>query len=204
MTFPPDEPLMNRGIAVERLLYVLDGQVLLHATSPDGRETAYNLCRRGDIIGLTCLASSNVAHCDVTTITSCEALMVERMLFHRLVFENAAATQEAYDRVVEMVWHATSLAEGLASQSLKARLARWILARLEDGGVAPEPGAVLPIDANQRLIAAFAGVSRETVNRQLKTWAEDGIVSVSGRTLRVLRPEQLRIAAQYVKDVHRI
>lgn len=191
---------MSRGLQIERVHYLVQGQVLMHSSSPDGRETAFNIVRRGELVGLTGIASNNFASYDATTISPCEFLTVERNLFQRLVLENPAAMQEAIDRLVAFIRHATGLAESLASQSLKARLARWILTRLEDDGVALEPGAVLPIDFSQRLIAALAGVSRETVNRQLKYWAEDGIISFSGRTLRILRPKQLLFIAGYNND----
>jgi CRP-like cAMP-binding protein len=196
-----DEVVIRRDSSIVRLFFVVSGQVVLHSTSPSGREIAFTIVRPGEVFGVTGLGSDLGAIFDATALVDCELLSVDREIVQREVLGNRAATLEVFDMMLGILRQRTRLVESLAMRSLKARLALWILARFKDSGIEPVAGASVPLDISQRLIAALAGVSRETVNRQLKEWSKHGFIQLVGRSLRILQPDQLVRIAGYTEDV---
>ncbi|CAL8970988.1 cAMP-activated global transcriptional regulator CRP [Rhodoplanes serenus] len=194
---PADQVVIRRGSAISRLYYIISGRVILYTTSPGGREIAFDIIRPGEVFALTGLSSRNSAIFEAKTITDCEVVTLERETARRVVLADPVVALEAFEALIEVLRTRTNLAESLATRDLGARLAHWILSQFRRSGRQLVPGASVSVEVSQRLIAGFSGVSRETVNRKLKEWSSGGIISLTGRTLTLLAPDELvRIAGE--------
>ena len=75
----------------------------------------------------------------------------------------------------------TSRVEDTAFLELRTRLAKKLLAFAENFGEVMDGGAIrIGIALNQSELGAMVNVGRETVNRQLRNWAKDGLITVDG------------------------
>ncbi|MFL9828167.1 Crp/Fnr family transcriptional regulator [Rhodoplanes sp. SY1] len=194
-TVSADQVVIRRGADIVRLYYIVSGQVMLYTTSAGGREIAFDIVRPGEVFALTGLSSRRAALFEAITITECEFLTLDREVARRMVLVDPAIALEAFDILIDALRRRTSLAESLATRDLEARLAHWILLQFRLAGREPVAGASISVEFSQRLIAAFAGVSRETVNRKLKDWSSRHIVHLAGRTLTLIDAAELfRIA----------
>ncbi len=87
----------------------------------------------------------------------------------------------------------TSLAlEGLALFDLPARLARLLLKLAEDYGRACTHGTRIDMKLSQRDLSTLVASSRESVNKQLRIWREDGVVTIDDGYLVLRRPTELQ------------
>jgi CRP/FNR family transcriptional regulator, cyclic AMP receptor protein len=79
--------------------------------------------------------------------------------------------------------------------SLGPRLARVIVRLLPPNGQGR-----LRLDLSQGDLGAFAGISRENVNRQLGEWEFSGLLQRTGRKIDVLNPGFFRELADFGED----
>jgi CRP/FNR family transcriptional regulator, cyclic AMP receptor protein len=76
--------------------------------------------------------------------------------------------------------------------NLPTRLAKTLL-RL----TAERPGSAPKVAITQREISQIIGRSRESTNKQLRSWAKHGLIRLQRRAVVILRPDKLaEVAAQ--------
>jgi CRP-like cAMP-binding protein len=73
------------------------------------------------------------------------------------------------------------------------RLAKKLLVLMESHGkAAPQGAVVLTLQLTQSELASMIGATRESVNKQLGAFRDQGIVAVDRQRITILRPERLR------------
>lgn len=182
--------LLSRGHKATALFQVKSGRVLIHTTSANGREIGIEIIGAGGIFGVTAFVPTANAMVDAVALTECELLLVDRESAQRLLAEPDVAVN-ALEAILTLLSNCILKIEESSAYNLKARLARWLLEQFRVQGIKPIAGAVIEIETSQRLIATMAGVSRETVNRQLKKWQHAGVLELNAGKLRIFRPEDL-------------
>lgn len=203
MSFQPDEGIISRGSRMGRTFWVQSGQVLLHSSSVGGREIAFEIVKPGEIFGFLAAVEGIKAIVDATALTQCELLVVSRETFAQAIRSSPEVAYETLTFVARRLVRRTLQAEDLALYSLRGRLARWVIALAQEQGSGFEKNSVVRLDYNQKLIAAMAGVTRETLNRQFKNWISAQIVAFEGKDLRVLKPDALQALAGHPKGWRR-
>jgi CRP-like cAMP-binding protein len=87
----------------------------------------------------------------------------------------------------------TSLAlEELALFELPERLARLLLKLAEDYGRPCPEGVRIELKLSQRDLANQVASSRETVNKQLRIWRDEGVVSIENGYIIIRRMDELK------------
>jgi CRP-like cAMP-binding protein len=87
----------------------------------------------------------------------------------------------------------TSMAlEEIALFDLPERLARVLLKLAEDYGRPGPAGTRIDLKLSQRDLSNLVAASRESVNKQLRAWREDGIVELDGGFIVLRRPAGLQ------------
>lgn len=188
---PADEAIFSRGSEVPQIYQLSSGSVFLHSSSFAGREIGFEIVKPGEVLEVVSALQTGRANVDATALTDCELLALDRDLFVTAVEGDANVTREVLGFVAGQLARRTRQAEELALYTVRGRLARYVmaLAQQQQG----EPISLKPIRLvfRQKIMAAMAGISRETLNRQFRIWAEAGIVAIEGRELRVLKPDAL-------------
>jgi CRP/FNR family transcriptional regulator len=85
----------------------------------------------------------------------------------------------------------TGRVESLGGQTVRQRLAEFLLTRCRGGG---ECAIALPM--NKGDLAKSLGTVGETLSRTLRQMSDDGLIEVAGRTIRVLDGPGLRAAIE--------
>lgn len=62
-------------------------------------------------------------------------------------------------------------------------------------GVVDNNGTAIPFPLSQQTLAAYAGSTRQTVNRLLTKWSSEGVLATDGGYLHVREPQRLRTLA---------
>lgn len=175
------------GDAPEGLFVVAAGHVALSVHRKQDREKVIEVCAPEDSFGEECIAGGA---CAVSARAASAALLVH--LPQQAVLE-AMARYPVLARCIlrgvsRKILQATHEIGDSATRSGVQRLAGYLLRCLErhDGGPASVTLAV-----PKRVIASLLGVSSATFSRLLAALAERGLIEVSGRRIRVPRPEAL-------------
>jgi CRP/FNR family transcriptional regulator, cyclic AMP receptor protein len=195
LSVPAEAMILSRGTQASRAYMVLTGRVLLHSSSPGGREIGLEVIRPNEIFGFLSIVKNVHSVVDATALTDCELLWVEREAFDRELRTNPQFALDSLELLLKRLLTRTRQVEELALHSLRSRLARYLLSLFHENDIELVPGASLQLDLTQKHIAMMAGASRESVNRQLQKWIDANIISFTGRTLRITKPDLLvRIA----------
>jgi CRP/FNR family transcriptional regulator len=193
-----DDTLLVRGKNADPVYFIQSGRVLLHSTSANGRLIGFEIVTSRQVFGFATVASHGRSFLDATALTSCELLVAKLKVFEKALRSSSEATREMLYYMSEQLLRRTRQAEGLALDNLRKRLARWIivLAREQHGKL--DSDNTIWLEINQKIMAAMAGVSRETLNRQLHSWMRSGILAVEGHELRIMKPAALVSLAELV------
>jgi CRP-like cAMP-binding protein len=190
--WPRGATIFQKGDEGSSMMAVLSGRVRISAVSSDGREVTLNVISPGEIFGEIALLDAKPRSADATAIEQTTLLVVERRQFLPFLRQN----DDLYLRLLAVLCdrlRRTSLAlEGIALFDLPARLARLLLKLAEDYGRPCAGGTRVDMKLSQRDLSTLVASSRESVNKQLRIWRDEGVVSLDAGYLVLRRPAALQ------------
>lgn len=180
-SFRPGQQIMLEGEQTPGLYMVLQGRVRLSCTAPDGREQVLDMIGQGEVFNMVPLFDGQPNHTNARAMSPVECLLLPRqdvlMLLKRHPDLALAMLSEMAGELRELV----RLVEDLAFRSVRARLARQLLAEAAEGSA----------ELTHQELAERAGTVREMAGRALRRLAEDGLVRLERGRVIVLDAEGL-------------
>ncbi|MBN9563158.1 MAG: Crp/Fnr family transcriptional regulator [Alphaproteobacteria bacterium] len=184
--------IVQQGDEGSSMMAVLRGRVRVSVVSPEGREIVLNMIAAGEVFGEIALLDGKPRSADVTAVEDTLLLVVERRHFVPFLWKN----EDLYLRLLAVLCdrlRRTSLAlEELALFELPERLARLLLKLAEDYGRPCPEGVRIELKLSQRDLANQVASSRETVNKQLRIWRDEEVVSTAGGYIVIRRIDELK------------
>jgi CRP-like cAMP-binding protein len=178
------------------MMAVLKGRVRISAPSADGREIVLNLIDEGEIFGEIALLDGKDRSADAIAQTDCELLVIERRSFIPFLKNNPEASLRLLSVLCERLRRTTAQVEDLLFLDLPARLAKKLLSLAAAGNQLTATGKRIATRVSQRELGAMVGMSRESINKQLRQWQNDGIVAVGGGSIVLLDERAMRALAE--------
>ena len=185
--------IFAKGDAGTALMGVLSGKVKISVPAANGRETVLNVIHEGEIFGEIALLDGSPRSADAVALTNCKLMIIERRDFIPFVREHPEVALKLIEILCTRLRRTSAQVEDVMYLNLPARLARAVL-RLAD-----ESGGAFPrkISVTQREISQMIGMSRESTNKQLRTWVRAKWVMLERGGIVVIRPDALaNIAAR--------
>jgi CRP/FNR family transcriptional regulator, cyclic AMP receptor protein len=177
-----------------RLMGVVAGAVKISMLSADGREIVLSIMREGDIFGEIALLDGHPCTADATAVTDCEVMTIERRDFIPFLHSHPDLTIRIIEFLCSRLRHTTEQVQDVTFLNLPTRLAKTLLRLTAD---AEKSGSAAKVAITQREISQMIGRSRESTNRQLRSWAEHGLIRLQRGVVVVLQREKLtEVAAQ--------
>ncbi|MBS0559928.1 MAG: Crp/Fnr family transcriptional regulator [Proteobacteria bacterium] len=190
--WPRGATIFQKGDAGSSMMVVLRGRVRVSAVSADGREITLNEFTPGTVFGEIAFLDGKPRSADATAVEETTLLVLERKHFMPFVRQN----EDLYWRLLAVLCdrlRRTSLAlEGLALFDLPGRLARLLLKLSEDYGRPVDGGTRIDMKLSQRDLSNLVASSRESVNKQLRVWRDDGVLELDEGYLVLCRPDELQ------------
>ncbi len=186
-----NQMIFQRGDSGSSMMAVLRGRVRISSVSGDGKELTLNVISPGEIFGEIALLDGEPRSADATAIEETLLLLVERRHFLPFVRQN----EDLFARLLAVLCRRlrrTSMAlEEIALFDLPVRLARVLLKLSEDYGRPSAAGTRIDLKLSQRDLSNLVASSRESVNKQLRTWRENGTIELDGGFILLRRPFDL-------------
>jgi CRP/FNR family cyclic AMP-dependent transcriptional regulator len=190
---PRTTTICAKGDPGSSLFVICRGTVKITSPSVDGHDALFNLISKGDILGEIALLDGGTRTADAVAITDCEFFVIERRDFLPLMREEPEIALRMIEILCGKVRQTTEQAENLMFLSLPARLAKALLRLSDSGDGRPcERKAVI----TQKDLGNLIGMSRESTNRQLRMWEEQGWVRLERGGIVVLSPTALEPIAE--------
>jgi CRP-like cAMP-binding protein len=188
--------VVQKGDPGSSMMAVLSGRVRVSAVSAEGKEITLNVINPGEVFGEIALLDGKPRSADCTAMEETLLLVLERRHFLPFLRRN----EDLYLRLLAVLCEKlrrTSMAlEELALFDLPARLARVLLKLAADYGRQAGKDIRISVKMSQRELSNLVASSRESVNKQLRVWRDDGVVDLDGGYLIIRRPEELRVLVE--------
>jgi CRP/FNR family transcriptional regulator, cyclic AMP receptor protein len=183
--------LFVKGDAGTALFAVCSGTVKIMETSIDGREATVNLIHAGEIFGEIALLDGQPRTADAVAHTNCDLLVIERRDFLAFVHAAPQVAMKLVELLCSRLRVATAHLEEVMFLNLPARLAR-LLTRLREENTAADKARLA---ITQREISQMLGTTRESVNKQLQSFAKRKLIALARGGIVVLAPQALAAIA---------
>jgi CRP-like cAMP-binding protein len=138
------------------------------------------------------LLSGKPRSADATALEDSTLMVVERRHFLPYLTSNNELTLRVIDVLCERLRETSETLGSFAMLDLPGRLARKLLSLAGEYGKTANGRIRLEIRLSHTDLGRFVGSSRESVNKQMRAWEEDGIVAREGGRIAVCKPGVLR------------
>src|SRR5712672_4597037 len=181
--------IVSKGDPGNSLIVVISGTIKISISSPDGRSAILNLIGPGEIFGEVAVLDGLARTADATANTNCEIFVIDRREFIPFVRSQPALAMKFIELLCMRLRRTSDQVEEVILQNLPGRLASALLRLTEKHKLAP---AGRTIAITQQEISEMVGMTRESINKQLRVWAARNWVRLEHGAIVVLNAEPLQ------------
>jgi CRP/FNR family cyclic AMP-dependent transcriptional regulator len=181
--------LFSKGDPGISLYAVIAGTVKMSISSSEGRNAILNIIGPGEIFGEMALLDGGARSADAIANSNCELFVIDRREFIPFVKSQPALAMKFIELLCERLRRTSDQVEQIILQNLPGRLASALLRLSEKHKFAPQ-GRTIAI--TQQEISEMVGMTRESINKQLRAWAARDWVRLEHGAIVVLNAEMLR------------
>ena len=157
-------------------------------SSADGRSAILNIIGPGEIFGEIALLDGGVRSSDAIANTNCELFVIDRREFIPFVRSQPALAMKFIELLCGRLRRTSDQVEQIILQNLPGRLASALI-RLSEKHKLEPAGRTIAI--TQQEISEMVGMTRESINKQLRAWAARSWVRLEHGAIVVLKDEQI-------------
>jgi CRP/FNR family transcriptional regulator, cyclic AMP receptor protein len=174
-------------------LYLVEsGKVKIASFSSEGKGLMLNLLGPGDFFGELALLDGEPRSADALAQEPCQLLLLQRDDFMHFLEARPHVAIKLLATVSRRLRHTTQQAEDIIFFDLPARLARVLLELAEAERISAEGDWVIASRPTQAELAEMVGATRESINKWLGVYEEQGLIRRERNQLVILQPEDLR------------
>lgn len=181
--------IFSRGDPGNSLIAVISGTVKISISSPDGRSAILNLIGSGEIFGEVAVLDGQARTADAIANTNCEIFVIDRREFLPFVRSQPGLAMKFIELLCTRLRWTSDQVEEVILQDLPGRLASALI-RLTERHKAVQGGRTIAV--TQQEISEMVGMSRESINKQLRAWALRNWVRLEHGAIVVLDVESLQ------------
>jgi CRP-like cAMP-binding protein len=167
----------------DQLLILLKGHVKVSLMSADGKEVILSILEPGDVMGEMALFDGETRSATLTTMDACRFLALWRRDFLPFLERNPQVALKLLAGLSRRLRSTNDLVGNLSFLNLSARLARVLISLSKHYGKSIPSGTAISLKLSQEELGNLVGVSRESVNRQIRAWVEADVLEYTHGTL---------------------
>lgn len=185
------EILFTRGEQANGLYVIVSGAIRAYRESKDGREQTIHVETAGATLAEVAVFDYGVYPSTTMAEEDTVVLFIHRDTVTEFLRNNPDAALAALKVLASRLRKVTLRLEGVTLQDVGQRLAQLLLERAAKAE--PSDGKISFVlkEPHQR-IAANLGTVREVIARQLRRFANEGLIEVNGRNITILNADRLR------------
>jgi len=180
--------LFSKGDPGNSLCAVISGTVKMSISSPDGRSAIFNLIGPGEIFGEIAVLDGQSRTADATANTNCEIFVIDRREFLPFVRSHPELAMKFIELLCAKLRWTSDQVEQVILQNLPGRLASALIRLADKHKLAPGDRTIA---VTQQEISEMVGMTRESINKQLRVWAARKWVRLEHGAIVVLDAEPL-------------
>ena len=182
--------IFDRDDPGDSLHIIESGQVGITLPSEEGDQLILAILGPGDFFGDLSLLDGAPRSATAVANEPTATIVVRRADFLTWLQSRPGAAPAIFEALANRLRASNELLGDIAFFDAPRRLAKRLL---EIASAVPGPGqGSVQVRLTQEELACLVGVSRECVNRHLRVWQEQGLISLGRGRLQVLQLERLR------------
>ena len=185
-TLAPGDSLFLKGSAPDALFGVVRGALRVSVVAANGREAVIAMLEPGHWFGEVSLLVGQERVYDTYAVETVDMAVVAASDFHHLITTKPEVHMAFTKLVCQRLRQALVWIDDAILMPLPVRLAHRLLALDAHADDAASGGSARVLGVSQEDLAFMLGVSRQSVNRQLKIWEEQGMLRVDYRRIVLL------------------
>ena len=170
--------IFHQGEPGREMFIVVSGRLKVSVTSEDGKELTFFIFHENDVFGELAMLDGERRSATVTAVGPCELLVLHHKDFQQLLKQNQLIGLKMLSLLAGRVRATTLLYESSAFIEIPGRLASKLLELSGEYGIESEDGVQIDLKLSQYELGTLINASRESVNKQLKTWESQGIIQI--------------------------
>jgi len=174
--------IIHAGDTPDVLYYIIEGSVSVLIEDSDGREIVLAYLNKGDFFGEMGLFDDSTRSAWIRTKTSCDLAEISYERYRQLANEDPDILFELAAQMAMRLRKTSRKVSDLAFLDVTGRIARTLLDLCKEPDAMTHPDG-MQIKITRQEIGRIVGCSREMVGRVLKNLEEQGLISVSGKTI---------------------
>lgn len=182
-TFPMNKIIFEKGSVADSIAYIKSGQVRAVVTNPEGDESTLFYLGAGDVFGSDSLISEPLRVVTVQAISPCEVYLLPSEQFLEIWQKNNYPIQELNSHYIKRIALLSDYICCSHFTNAKKKIAYFL------NSYSCAHGDTISLTNEQ--IAAITGVSRISVNRNLNELAQENIISIKYRKIKIIDKERL-------------
>jgi CRP/FNR family cyclic AMP-dependent transcriptional regulator len=171
------EFIFRKGEEPDRICALTRGRARVTTSSSRGREIQIRILEEGDVFGEIAVLDDRPRTTDVIASEVCELIVIERGRFRQFLVERPKVAIKLLAVMAQKLRDTTALLEDNVFLKTPERVAKTLVVLANTRGVDDDEGTRIAILLSQAEIGTMAGCSRESVNRQLSRWMDEGILT---------------------------
>lgn len=181
--YPQGEEILAKDSPANCMMLVLRGRVRVSSISVAGREIVLNIINPGGIVGEIGMLDGGVRSGDAVAMDDCELLVLNRRDFMPLLERHADICLMLIKILCEKLRRTSEQVEDLVFRDVEQRIAKALLQLCHRFGRADDASSSRELHLSQSELAHIIGITRESVNKQLKIWQRAGFIDLAKESI---------------------
>jgi CRP-like cAMP-binding protein len=191
----PREELFHKGDEGTQVYLVIRGKLKALTTSDEGDDVVFAIMGPGELVGEIGFLGSPSRTATVSAITDSELLAIDRRDFLELLKTHPGAAMKLMTVLAQRIKGISELVEDTLFLNLPIRLAKKLVHYASIYGDEVDGSVRINLKLSQEEWGDLVGATRESINKQLRAWTEEGVVSSTAGFVTIEQPEVLEALA---------
>lgn len=186
--FSKGTTLSLAGDSPRSMWVVVSGLLRVFVTSFNGDEPTLGVLAAGDHAGEMGVLDNIPRSASIGTLRASEVLEVPASAFTAAYLSDPAIARQLVHLLAERLRATSDNLADLTYLDLGGRLAKYLIAQSDSSGT-----ATVTLQLTQSELGQILGGARQTVNQLMQSLERAGLITVEGRTIRVVDMDGLRL-----------
>ena len=186
LQFQERDAIFLQGDEGQSVMAVISGFVKLSSSTVGGREVLLELAGPGSVFGEMAVLNGWRRATDAHALSACQILSIQGRVFTETLAQVPAAMFGLMRVLCQRLRRTTEQVTDSVDLPAPQRVAKALinLAALHSHPV--REGLRIALQLSQRELGAMTGLTRESINKHLSGWRDEGLISISDRCVTLL------------------
>jgi CRP/FNR family transcriptional regulator len=183
------EIIIKEGDPVTGIYFVFSGNVKVYKKWDDEKELIIRFARDGAILGHRGLGRNNVYPISAAALEPAVVCYMDMDFFNATLKVNSSLSYHLLMFFADELQESERRMRNLAHMPVKGRVAEALIMLKNQFGTTKE--GFINIDLSRQDLASYAGATYETVFRMINELVNDNLISLSGKSIRIVNDDAL-------------